>query len=268
MFAEMKVDYVDHMGTDLSTVNAARVSFSKTSEFEKVKVPFETQDEILGAIEQTGGFDTELRLNSGDQKLVGFLARNNHWSPFAHSFMSFRIKAPIFVARQLVKHQIGLAWNEESRRYVDHDPEFFDVAGWRGRAKNVKQGSASEFVDVDKTWTPVQTNDFHEGESKGLDAALDYSEICRVSLALYNDMLDQGVAPEMARMVLPQSMMVNWIWSGSLLAFARVCNLRLDSHAQAETRVIAQRISEEANQRFPVAWRELVLGNDTETGQT
>jgi len=209
----MSVEYVDHMGSDLSVVNAARVSFGKTKEL----------------------FD------ASDEKLIKYLATHNHWSPFAHAFMSLRIKAPIFVARQLVKHQIGLSWNEISRRYVSDEPEFFFPDEWRAAPTDgAKQGS-SDGSGLDQEWIGMKAR---IAATEGLDA--------------YDVLLRAGVAPEMARMVLPQNMMTEWIWSGSLYAFARVCQLRLDAHAQAETTQVAAHISFECRSRFPVSWATLV----------
>ena len=206
------------MGDDLSVVNAARVSFAKESEWEYT-------GELLNS-----------ELAEKDQKLIGYLAKHNHWTPFAHAFLSFRIKAPIFVARQLVKHQVGLAWNETSRRYVDDEPEFYLPDVWRKRAENVKQGSSDEAVeDLPNIKHPL-----------------------KLCLSLYEDLLAKGVAPEQARMVLPQNTMTEWIWSGSLAAFARVCKLRLDPHAQKETQEIAEMINERVPAGFVHSWEALL----------
>jgi len=175
-------------------------------------------------------------------KLINYFSKHNHWSPFAHAFTSFRIKAPIFVARQLVKHQIGLSWNEVSRRYVDEEPEFWFPKEWRGRPVNAKQGSSN--LD----WTP-EANKFWLDVAKGTS---------QDALLSYDDMLESGVAPEMARIILPQNTMTEWIWSGSLAAFARVCKLRLDSHAQQETRDVAEKIFNEMIILFPVSFTTLV----------
>lgn len=207
----MKVELIDTMGTDLTVVNAARVSYSKTKDaFDVVK----------------------------DEKLIKYLAEHNHWSPFAHASLQFRIKAPIFVARQLVKHQVGLAWNEVSRRYVDFPPELYKPETWRGRPKNSKQGS--------------------DGEIK-LDQTIEYSmesamESCLIT---YNTLLEKGVAPEQARMVLPQSMMTEWYWSGTLYAFSRICNLRCKPDTQKETRDVANEIYKLCNEKFPRSWKYL-----------
>ena len=206
----MNVELIDRMGTDLSVVNAARVSYAKTKE----------------------------QFVDKDEKLIAFLAKHNHWSPFGHASLQFRIKAPVFVARQLVKHQVGLIWNEVSRRYVDYPPELFKPDTWRGRPINSKQGSAGT-VDLGAT---VDHN---------LETTM---QSC---LILYNTLIDKGVAPEQARMVLPQSMMTEWYWSGSLYAFARVCNLRCKPDVQKETRDICNQISNECSKYFPISWKYL-----------
>jgi len=209
----MRVEYMDHMGSCLSIANAARVSMDK----------------------QHTAFDEET-----DSRLLRYLAQHQHWTPFAHTALTLRITAPIFVARQFAKHQVGLVWNEISRRYVDAEPEFYAPAKWRGRAENVKQGS---------------------GEQITTDAAyLDwvYRQGIYAARKAYDALLARGVAPEMARMILPQSMMTTWIWTGSLAAFSRVCTLRLDSHAQAETREIAVQIADICAEYFPAAWSALM----------
>ena len=206
----MEVTLLDKMGTDLSVVNAARVSYSKTKDV----------------------FDAK------DEKLIKYLAEHEHWSPFAHASMQFRIKAPIFVARQLVKHQVGLVWNEVSRRYVDFPPEIYRPDAWRGRPVNSKQGS-------DGTVELGQTIDHN------LETTM---ESC---LILYNTMIQKGVAPEQARMVLPQSMMTEWYWSGTVYAFARVCNLRCKPDTQKETQDVANEIDRLAKDAFPHSWKWL-----------
>jgi thymidylate synthase (FAD) len=226
--AEIDVTLIDHMGSDLSVVNAARVSFAKESELEWSN---EIHDYLL---------------SHADTKLIDYLAKHNHWSPFAHAFATFRIKAPIFVARQLVKHQVGLAWNEVSRRYVDNEPEFFFPETWRGRPEgSIKQGSAGVITGV--------TSD----EGVDIDPTGMMENAARAALNAYTWALEGGIAPEQARMILPQNMMTEWIWSGSLMAFARVCNLRLDSHAQPETGEVAAQIATEMAELFPVSWRAL-----------
>lgn len=201
----MEVLLVDYMGSDLTVANAARVSFGKRKSI----------------------------MDKSDEKLIGFLAKHSHWTPFGHCQVQFHIKAPMFVARQLGKHQVGLVWNEISRRYVDSDPEFYSPSNWRLRAANVKQGSSNETVEYDIT---------------------EYNKMC---LNTYNDLLSKNIAPEMARMVLPMNIMTEWWWSGSLAAFSRICKLRLAKDAQWETRVIAEMISNECEKLFPVSWAAL-----------
>jgi thymidylate synthase (FAD) len=219
------------MGTDLSVVNAARVSFDKKSEWY-----YDSEK-------------AEWDLFEKDEKLISYLAKHNHWSPFAHTTISLRIKSPIFVARQLVKHQVGLAWNEVSRRYVDSEPEFWFPKEWRGKPVNAKQGSSGVF---DKKFMV-------EGNKEIMD--VHSSNLCHASLELYKRAVYEGVAPEQARMVLPQNTMTEWIWTGSLYAFARVCNLRLDAHAQSETQEVAKMISDIIQPLFPVSWGVLVSNN-------
>ena len=207
---DIDVEYMDSMGSDLTVVNAARVSFDKE------------HDE----------FDYKT-----DRGLIKYLAQHNHWSPFAHCSVTFRVKAPIFVARQLVKHTVGFSWNEVSRRYVDNEPEFYFPEGWRSRAENVKQGSSDSCISFLSDPARVA---------------------CSQSLSTYKYMLERGVCPEQARMVLPQNTMTEWIWSGTLYAWARMCQLRLDSHTQAETRVVAQHISDEMAALYPTSWEFLM----------
>ena len=205
----IKATYIDHMGSDLTVANAARVSFGKTSEME---------DDPWGPP----------KLKAKDDKLIRYLAKHKHISPFGHCFASFHIKAPIFVARQLVKHKF-LRWNEISRRYVDDEPEFYTPYAWRGRSADKKQGSEG-VVDVG-----------------------DWGDTNWACLTAYNDLLDKGVAPEQARMVLPQSTMTEFYWSGSLDAFASMCVLRLKDDTQYETRLVAQQIDEVMSGLFPVS---------------
>lgn len=231
----MKVELLDYMGSDLDIVDAARVSFNKAAEW------CEHHDEI------TDKYWVEL--SPKDAKLIKYLADHNHWSPFSHCYLKFRIKAPIFVARQLQKHVVGLAWNEVSRRYVDSEPEFYEPTKWRKKADNVKQGSSEDAVDLDAI-------EQMEGET----GAIYYPyEVAEKALETYNTLLSLGVCPEQARMVLPQSMMTEWIWSGSLYAFARVCKQRLDPHAQKETQEIAAGIHLHLKDLFPVSTEALIV---------
>ena len=244
----MEVTLIDHMGSDLSVVNAARVSFNKESDWEYLKAETYEEAEAFGKVDHEYIFSDRwmgsypaTRLSDADTKLISYLAKHNHWSPFSHTFLSFHIKAPLFVARQLAKHQVGLAWNEVSRRYVDSEPEFYVPDMWRKRAENVKQGSSDEPVRMDGGWIAEwHTEQLYERQ-----------------VGVYKRMLELGVCPEQARMVLPQSMMTEWIWSGSLFAFSRVCKLRLDKHTQIETQTVAQAIASHVEKLFPVSWKAL-----------
>lgn len=240
--------YIDHMGSDLSVVNAARVSFGKKSEWEST--------EELVEVEVDGGVlvwpDAICRLSEKDTKLVHYLAKHEHYSPFGHCFASFHIKAPIFVARQLVKHEY-LRMNEISRRYVDSEPEFYVPEVWRGRAKDKKQGS-------DGVVSCVSYN--HSVYGKQEDYTLEFLDYTDITLNIYNGLLEDGVAPEMARMVLPQSMYTEWYWSGSMDAFANMCNLRLKEDTQYETRLVAQQIDKVMGELYPVSWKALVQGEE------
>lgn len=221
--------YIDHMGSDLTTVNAARVSFGKKSHCE------ETRWVDMG--DWCGDMPV---VDDKDTKLIKYLATHGHYSPFGHCFASFHIKAPIFVARQLVKHEY-LRMNEISRRYVDSEPEFYVPDVWRGRSKDKKQGSDGVVKDIQTDALPQWHDD-----------ALHY----------YSMLLESGVAPEMARMVLPQSMYTEWYWSGSMDAFANMCNLRLKEDTQYETRLVAQQIDKVMGELYPVSWTALV-GEET-----
>lgn len=212
----MQVDYVGHLGDDLMVVNAARVSFSKHKE----------------------------ELDEDDKRLIKYLARNNHWTPFSHPQISLRVKAPVFVRTQLFKHKVGMTENEVSRRYVDDTPEFYMPLTWRSRPTDgAKQGSGGALSWVVDTHQTVRLIRHHNR--------------CR---KLYEAMLKDGVAPEQARMVLPQSMYTEFYWTGSLAAYGRIAKLRLDPHAQAETREVAEQISNIIRPLFPSSWEALTGG--------
>ena len=212
--ADISVEYIQHTGSDLAVVNAARVSFDKESSWEKNG--------------KSGGTDNDL--SEKDKKLIRYLANHKHFSPFNHSFITLRIKAPVFVARQLVKHKF-MPWNEVSRRYVDDEPEFYCPDYWRKRADNVKQGSSEETI----LWPNLSWNNATR------------------SLEDYKKALEDDVCPEMARMLLPQSMMTSWWWSGTLGAYCDMLKLRLDPHTQKESRIVAEKVKEVIEPLFPVS---------------
>jgi thymidylate synthase (FAD) len=205
------VEYIDHMGTDSSVVDAARVSFDKLS----------------------------INYNSAqNQKLIAYLAKHNHWSPFAHTSIKMRFKAPVFIARQLAKHQVGFAWNEISRRYVDFIPDCWIPDNFRKKAANKKQGSMDEFVD-------------------NFELLLEYKNMCSACLIMYDRLLESGVCPEQARAILPQSMYTEWIWTGSLYSWYRMYELRSHETAQKEVQEYAKAVSAVCANLFPMSWRAL-----------
>lgn len=218
---------IDSMGSDLNVVNAARVSFGKESEWEEewVHCPEFGEEEL------------KLTLKEKDAKLIKYLGEHGHISPFGHCFASFHVKAPIFVARQLVKHKF-LRWNEVSRRYVDDAPEFYVPEVWRGRSEDKKQGSGGKHY-----LSSIST--------------LNAEEVYKDVKGLYEWMIREGVCPEQARMVLPHSLLTEWWWSGSLDAFASMCNLRCKEDTQYETRLVAEQIDKKMKELYPHSWEAL-----------
>lgn len=211
---DISVEHVDHMGSDLSVVNAARVSFDK-----QVSV-----------------------MTEADRKLIKYLATHRHTTPFRHTCISIRCRAPIFLARQLGKHQVGLSWNEVSRRYVASEPSAFEIATVRMKPEgSIKQGSGRTHPDTQRL-------------SKVMN---DQSER---AINLYNDLIASDVAPELARAVLPQGMVTEWIWTGSVQAFAHVFNERVASGAQEEAQSFAMKLNDVMKQIYPVSWEVLTGG--------
>lgn len=208
----MKAEYIDHMGSDLTVVNAARVSFAKEAE----------------------------ELGTKDQRLIRYLAEHNHWTPFSHPQITLRYTIPIVVARQEFKHTIGFSRNEVSRRYVDDTPEFYEPKSWRARPEgSVKQGSAGDVRSQNQfEWL--------------------YRNACQTMIEIYQQMLKGGIAPEQARMVLPQGMYTSYYVTGSLAAFARMCKQRSDSNAQVEIQELAKQVSDIIEPLFPESWEALM----------
>lgn len=219
----IKAEYIDHMGDDLRVVNAARVSFAKQSR----------------------------AFGDADGRLIRYLAKHDHWTPFAHCMVTLRETVPIFVARQRFKHTVGFAYNEVSRRYVDDAPGFFEPDAWRSRPDGgLKQGSGGEH-EQGETWATY------------------HADLCDRAAGLYEHMVRSGVAPEQARMVLPQSMLTSYYVTGSLAAFARAYRQRIDPHAQVEIRQLAQQWAEIIAPLFPSSWEALTTnekrGNEETT---
>ena len=224
--SDIQVDYIQHTGSDLAVVNAARVSFDKKSEWLWEEDPD----------------STEPFLSWKDRNLINYLAKHKHKSPFNHSFITLKVKAPIFVARQLVKHKF-MPWNEVSRRYVDSEPEFYFPETLRAKAENVKQGSSDEAVKGSEEW--LKSAQYH----------------LKTVVLLYENMIQSGVCAEQARMILPQNMMTEWWWSGTLGAWADMLKLRMDPHTQYESRIVANKAYEIIKEHFPVSVGAL-LEND------
>jgi len=233
----IKVTYEHHVGDDITVVNAARVSFGKKSRYY-----YGDEAEIAADFDREWEYPTFML--SEDVRLINYLARHHHKSPFNHCFATFHVKAPIFVARQLQKHEY-MPWNEISRRYVDSEPEFYQPDTWRGRSSDKKQGSEGEvdMVDINGRFPlpPGTVQTLSDGKT----------------LEAYRNLIDAGVAPEQARMVLPQSTMTEWYWSGSLYAFAKMCGLRLKPDTQYETRLVAEQIQDTMTEFFPESWTAL-----------
>ena len=219
--SEMQVQYITHSGSDLLVVNAARVSFAKESK----------------------------ELNDKDQKLITYLAEHKHWLPFRHPQVTLRCKAPLPIARHLGKHQVGFSWSEESRRYIDTPPEFYWPDKWRKRADNKKQGSSDEVFETEPL---VAIREWERGQVVAAP-----SKLQSLMVAMYNGLVALGVAPEQARMILPQNMMVNWVWTGSLLGWAQMCKARLADDAQRETQEFARKVQDVVAPLYPVSWDNL-----------
>lgn len=210
--ANISLEYIDHMGGDVNVVNAARVSFAK-----EVK---------------------EFNLTT-DTKLLNYLAKHDHWSPFAHTCISVRCKVPLWLARQLVKHQVGGNWNEESRRYIDDDPMFWFPKELHTRPDSVKQGSGGAHSSSEFWLREMRYSTEH-------------------NFAMYKDMLAAGIAPEEARFVLPLNTMTNFVWTGSLLFFCRVIRQRQDGHAQLGAQEFAALASTVVKPLYPHSWAALM----------
>lgn len=267
--AQITAQYIDHMGSDITVVNAARTSFGKESDWATnadgtyagptnrlrpedagliryLATGYRTKEwaEFLKEIKETVHYlNLDHDMAACDAKLTNALhtykRRAQHWAPFAHPHMQIRMKLPIFLARQFVKHQVGGVWSEESRRYISDEPEFWFPEEWHTRPDDIKQGS-------DGT---------HPYQRRVTDAAIASTAS---SLCAYNDLLSAGVAPEEARIILPLNMMTTVTWTGSLLFWSRVCNQRVDSHAQKAAQELGKKISDIAQPLFPTSWAALV----------
>ena len=227
----MKAEYIDHMGNDLAVVNAARVSFDKESDWVMQDVDgWNWNPHIIGIS----------LLAEKDKRLIKYLADHNHWTPFAHTAIKLRMSSPVPIRTQCFKHKQGFVENEESRRYINSEPELFLPEYFRSKPEgSVKQGSGAEHYDS-SYWL------------------FEYEEHCREGISLYLSMIEDGVCPEQARFILPQGCIVNWIWTGSLYAYANFYNKRTDSHAQKEIRDLAKQVDKIIRPLFPISWAALV----------
>jgi len=221
MNTQISVQLIDSMGSDLSVCNSARVSFNKKSEMD-MSDPWGPP-----------------KLKDKDAKLIRYLAKHKHLSPFNHTFVTFLVSAPIYVARQLVKHEY-MPWNEVSKRYVDDTPELYEPE-WRSRSVDKKQGSGG----------PMEIS---------LDSEMLYHATCRNALTTYERMIQEGVSPEQARSILPQNMMTQWYWSGTVGAVSKMCRLRCKEDTQYESRLVANQIREMMGKLYPVSWAALMKG--------
>jgi thymidylate synthase (FAD) len=219
----MKAELINYMGDDLSVVNAARVSFDKMSEW------------------QLDLYEDVWALRDEDARLIQYLAKHGHWTPFAHTAITFRVSAPVPIRTQCFKHKVGFTENEESRRYISSRPELFVPDEFREKADKVKQGSGER----------------HEYSEEWL---FRYQRRCTDMILLYEEMIEDGVCPEQARFVLPQGVLVNWMWTGNLASYARFYNQRTDPHAQQEVADLADLIGEQIARLFPVSWKALTNG--------
>jgi thymidylate synthase (FAD) len=227
----MEVQLIDYMGDDLTVVNAARVSMDKESDWR--------QNKHLNWV-----------IKEEDKKLIKYLAKHKHWTPFAHPQITLRVTAPVFVRVQCFKHKVGFTENEISRRYVSSEPTFHRPREWRKRATSIKQGSSDEIIDA----LPNLNKTVREA----------YNDLLLHSLNLYNELLDEGVCPEQARMVLPQSMETEWYWTGSLASFARFVKQRTHETSQRETSIIARKCAALIQPLYPEAWRALMHEDNEE----
>lgn len=258
---DMVAEYMTHSGDDALVANAARVSFAKetmlvdihnaVASFPKVTEDNRYKVEDFRRYAEAmleKGEDEALSYN--DHRLINFLAEEYHLLPFRHPHITLRCKVPLFVARQLGKSQVGFTWSEESRRYIDSAPEFYWPSKWRKRAADKKQGSsdeASEYMHDEK----------HGG---GIwDTVDEYvrDEVIGSAIRIYKAMIKEGVAPEQARMILPQNMMVNFVWTGSLLAWFHLYDQRTGHGAQRETAEFAEMVKREIAPLYPASWEAL-----------
>ena len=243
---QIKAELLDYMGNDLAVVDAARVSFNKKSEWAKFNCT-DCENAVQFACEEgcaciADGAQMQKTLKGPDKKLIEYLAKHDHWTPFAHTALKFRCSAPVPIRTQAFKHKIGMVENEESRRYISSTPEIYIPEFFRSKPEgSIKQGSAGEHPMSDYFVTSYR----------------DLTEAC---VNEYLAMIGNGVCPEQARFILPQGAIVNWIWTGNLISFANFYNKRTEATAQYEVRLLAESVGEKIAVLFPVSWKALTGG--------
>lgn len=224
----ISIKFVDKMGDDFRVFEAAKAT--------------------LGGEEESGF----VRGETDPSRLINFLARERHITPFCHPHVTFECEAPIAIARQLGKHQVGFRWNERSMRYKDSVIDVYVPDMFRGRPDNLHSGSADIDVSgrvVDEGWS-----------GDGVTVAQLYKIVTDQCLHFYNELVKAGLAPEQARFVLPQGMITRWIWTGSLYGWYEVWRQRSSEHAQYEARLFASQLDTHMSSLFPIAW-EALKGN-------
>lgn len=243
---QIKAELLDYMGNDLAVVDAARVSFNKKSEWAKFNC-LDCENAVQFACGEdcaciADGAENQKTLKGPDKKLIEYLATHDHWTPFAHTALKFRCSAPVPIRTQAFKHKIGMVENEESRRYISSTPEIYIPEFFRAKPEgSIKQGSGGE----------------HPKSNYWIE---EYIRATEYAVALYEQMLDEGVCPEQARFILPQGAIVNWIWTGNLVSFANFYNKRTDTNAQYEVQLLAESVGKQIAELFPVSWKALVGG--------
>ena len=276
--SEIKVTYIDHMGNDYSPIRAAIVSNGVTNSSKYIDDDMRYTDAAHSLINflargcTSGEWEnikrnlTNLDPDYGEEDIYMEEILNHvrhmppHWTPFGHTAITVYVKAPIFVARQLGKHQTGFVCNEISRRYVDKTPEFYTPDVWRGKAADKKQGSSDTIItEIERVFfdEELDTEEHPVFDNYPYSIVGCVQDAYDVALKLYHDMLDGGVAPEQARMVLPQSMMTEWYWTGNLYGFSKMFVARTDPHTQKETRDVANMIGDVIEPLFPISWKAL-----------
>ncbi len=212
---------------------------------------------VFEAAKATLGGSEESQFKRGETdptRLINFLAREKHVTPFRHPQVTFECEAPIAIARQLGKHQSGFSWNERSMRYKDSVIDVFVPDMFRGRPDKLHDGSTEVDVSEKYAWETYNT---YDDDYINITVAETYNLAVEQSVAFYEALVDAGLAPEQARFILPQGMITRWMWSGSLYGWYSVYKQRSSEHAQYEVREFARQLDEQMSKLFPIAWQAL-----------